>query len=123
MTESTGESREGGCHCGKVRYRVTGLDLTRPVVSCNCSMCGRSGTMLTFLPASQFELLSGEDALRDYTFNKNAIHHLFCTSCGIKSFARGSMPDGTPTVAINARCLDGVELDELNVQKFDGRSR
>ncbi len=119
MTDST---REGGCHCGKVRYRVTGLDLSKPVITCNCSMCGRSGSMLAFVPAAQFELLTGEDALRDYTFNKNAIHHLFCTTCGIKSFARGVKPDGTPMAAINVRCLDGVELDELQLHKVDGRS-
>jgi hypothetical protein len=120
MSEST---LEGGCHCGKVRYRVTGLDLEKPVIACNCSICGRSGSMLAFVPAEKFELVSGEEALRDYTFNKNSIHHLFCTTCGIKSFARGAMPDGTPMAAVNVRCIDGVELDDLNVQKFDGRSR
>jgi hypothetical protein len=59
----------GGCQCGKVRYEVQ-LDLGAPVISCNCSMCGRAGTLLTFVPARQFKLLSGEDALTDYQFNK-----------------------------------------------------
>ncbi len=113
---------EGGCQCGKVRYRVS-IDLTAPVIACNCSMCGRSGTMLSFVPAAQFTLVSGEDALTDYQFNKHAIHHLFCAACGIKSFACGKGRDGGDTVAINVRCLDGVELDSLNVTKFDGRSR
>jgi hypothetical protein len=71
----------------------------------------------------QFTLVSGEDALSDYQFNKHAIHHLFCATCGIKSFARGKGRDGGDNVAINVRCLDGVELDALNVTKFDGRSR
>jgi len=52
-------------------------------------MCGRAGTLLTFVPATQFNLLSGEPALTDYQFNRHAIHHLFCKVCGIKSFARG----------------------------------
>ena len=118
-----GETKEyvGGCHCGKVRYEVT-LDITAPVISCNCSMCGRSGTLLMFVPAGDFKLLSGEDMLTDYQFNKHAIHHLFCGVCGIKSFARGEGPKG-PMAAINTRCLDGVNLDELNVTKFDGKSR
>jgi len=119
---SEAKTHTGSCHCGAVRYRVT-IDLTKPVISCNCSMCGRSGTLLSFVPATQFELLSGEDALRDYLFNKHAIHHLFCTTCGIKSFARGLARDGTPTVAVNVRCLEEVDLDALNVQKSDGRSR
>jgi len=111
---------KGGCHCGRVRYQAT-IDLSRPVMSCNCSMCGRTGTLLTFIPADQFTLLSGEDALTDYQFNKHVIHHLFCSVCGIKSFARGTGKNG-PTVAINARCLDDVDITKLNVTVFDGKS-
>ena len=115
------KSYQGGCHCGKVRYQAK-VDLESPVISCNCSMCGRSGTMLTFVPASQFTLLSGEDSLTDYQFNKNVIHHLFCKVCGVKSFARGKNKDGSDMVAINARCLDGVDLQSLKVHQFDGKS-
>jgi hypothetical protein len=52
----------GGCHCGKVRYDVT-LDLGKPVIACNCSMCGKKGTLLTFVPASDYKLHKGEEAL------------------------------------------------------------
>lgn len=112
----------GGCHCGRVRYQAK-VDLDKPVISCNCSMCGRSGTLLTFVPADHFELQSGDGALGDYQFNKHVIHHKFCTTCGIKSFAVGKGKDGADMVAINARCLDDVDLDKLNVNKFDGKSR
>jgi hypothetical protein len=112
----------GGCHCGKVRYEAK-LDLTKPVISCNCSICGRSGTLLAFVPAADFVLLSGEDSLTDYRFNKHVIHHVFCKTCGIKSFARGKGRDGGDTVAINARCLDGIDLASLNVMAFDGKSK
>lgn len=111
----------GGCQCGKVRYEVK-VDLGAPVISCNCSMCGRAGTLLTFVPESQFKLLAGEESLTDYQFNRHAIHHLFCKVCGVKSFARGAGKDG-PTVAINARCLDGVEVADLAINHFDGRAR
>lgn len=112
----------GGCQCGRVRYEAK-VDLEKPVISCNCSMCGRAGTLLTFVPADHFRLLSGDDALSDYQFNKHLIHHKFCGTCGIKSFAMGKGKDGAEQVAINARCLDDVDLDKLNVNKFDGKSR
>lgn len=86
-------------------------------------MCGKAGTLLAFVPASAFELVSGEDSLREYRFNTRTISHLFCTTCGIKPFARGQMPDGTPTAAVNVRCLDGVELTSLAIQNHDGRAR
>ncbi len=105
-----------------MRYDVR-LDLSQPVIACNCSMCGRAGTLLMFVPADQFTLKSGGEVLTDYQFNKHVIHHLFCSACGIKSFARGIGRDGGEQIAVNVRCLDGVDLDALNVQKFDGRSR
>ena len=65
----------GGCHCGKVRFEVD-MDL-KEVISCNCSMCAKRGSLLAFVPEENFTLLSGEDALTDYQFNKKVIHHLF----------------------------------------------
>ena len=111
----------GGCHCGKVRYEVT-ADLTKPVISCNCSMCSKKGYLLAFVKADAFKLLSGEDVLTDYMFNKKHIHHNFCRVCGITSFGAGAMPDGTQMRAINVRCLDDVDLDALQVKKVDGKS-
>lgn len=110
----------GGCQCGAVRYEVTtALD---GVVACNCSICGKTGTLLTFTPASQFTLISGEDALTDYQFGSKNIHHLFCKICGVRSFARGTDPKGNAVVAINARCLDDVDAPALPTHHFDGRS-
>ncbi len=111
----------GSCHCGAVRYAVE-LDLSRPVVSCNCSMCGRTGALLGFVPATAFTLEAGADRLTDYQFNRRHIHHTFCQVCGIRSFSRGVGPDGSEMVAINVRCLDGVDPSTLTVTHFDGKS-
>lgn len=110
----------GGCHCGKVRYEVE-TDLAT-VMSCNCSICQKRGALLTFVPTPQFTLLAGEDALTDYQFNKKIIHHLFCGTCGVGSFARGVAPDGSEMVAVNVRCLDDVDPAALTVTPFDGKS-
>ena len=112
---------QGSCHCGAVRYTVE-ADLSQPVIACNCSMCGRSGTLLAFVPADKFTLEQGESSLTDYQFNKNVIHHLFCKVCGIRAFARGMGPGGKPMAAINVRCLDGVDPNKLEVKHFDGRA-
>lgn len=117
---STTKTYSGGCHCGAVRYRAE-LDLSQPVISCNCSMCGRSGTLLSFVSADRFTLESGEASLTNYKFNHHIIEHLFCKTCGIKSFARGKSKDGSDTVAVNTRCLDDVDLKALPIQEFDGK--
>lgn len=118
---SEAKTYTGGCHCGAVRYEVR-MKL-EGAITCNCSICSKTGTMLAFVPASDFELRSGADALTDYQFGRKNIHHLFCSRCGIRSFARAKMPNGTPMAAINVRCLDGVDLAQVPLQPFDGRSR
>jgi hypothetical protein len=109
----------GGCQCGKVRYEVS-IELGE-VISCNCSRCGRLGSLLAFTPAENFKLISGEGALTEYQFDKHVIHHLFCATCGIQSFARGQQK-GVEMVAVNARCLHGVEPEKLKVKHVNGQA-
>jgi hypothetical protein len=118
MAES---KHQGGCHCGAVRYHVD-IDVDQGGITCNCSICGRSGTILAFVPAAKFTLEQGAQQLVNYQFNKKHIDHLFCKTCGIKSFARGKGPDGTEMVAVNLRCLDGVDLAKVPTQPYDGRA-
>ncbi|MGA3308219.1 MAG: hypothetical protein ABSD08_06340 [Xanthobacteraceae bacterium] len=61
------ETMSGGCHCGRVRFRVT-ADLAR-VTGCNCSICTKKGFLHLIVPPDAFELLSGADALTTYRFN------------------------------------------------------
>src|SRR5258708_39519861 len=58
---------EGGCHCGRVRFRVA-ADLDG-VTECNCSICNKKGFLHLIVPSEQFELISGQDDLATYQFN------------------------------------------------------
>ncbi|MEK7099587.1 MAG: GFA family protein [Patescibacteria group bacterium] len=109
----------GGCHCGLVRYEATStLD---KVISCNCSHCQIKGLLLNFIPSADFKLLSGEDSLTLYQFNKKKIDHLFCTVCGVESFARGKDNDGNEMTSLNVRCLDDIDLESLTITPFNGK--
>lgn len=110
----------GSCHCGKVKFEVEG-DLNSGI-SCNCSMCQRKGTVLSFVPATNFKLLAGENATTDYQFGKKRIHHLFCSTCGVTSYATGAAPNGDDMRAINLRCVDGIDLNKVDVKHYDGKS-
>jgi hypothetical protein len=114
------QNYSGGCQCGAVRYDVT-ADIGE-VMACNCSRCGKLGTLLTFVPKSAFHLKSGDGAMTEYLFNKHNIHHMFCKTCGIQPFARGKGRDGAEMIAINVRCLDDVDPESFKVKKVDGRS-
>ncbi|MGZ3420287.1 MAG: GFA family protein [Polyangiales bacterium] len=119
MTEP--KTYQGRCHCGAVRYEVT-IPPPEKAFACNCSICSRAGWLLAFADAETFRLLSGEDALSDYQFNQKNTHHLFCRTCGIRSFSRGKARDGKLAFAVNLRCLEGVDPTKLPVETFDGAS-
>jgi hypothetical protein len=115
------QTYHGSCHCGAVRYEAKSAPIVQ-AISCNCSYCRRAGGLLAFVPAGDFTLLSGNEKLTDYLFNKKVIHHLFCSACGIGSFGRGTTPDGKEMVALNVRCLDEIDPDTVKVNHFDGKS-
>jgi hypothetical protein len=110
---------QGSCHCGQVAYDVEGE--IQGALACNCSMCRRKGSLLWFVPRAQFHLRTPEDAAATYTFNKHVIKHRFCPTCGIHPYAEGVDPKGNPMAAINLRCIEGIDLDAIPVQHFDGR--
>lgn len=108
------------CHCGKVAVEFD-ADI-QGALSCNCSICSRSGALLAFLPRDSVQVLAAPDALTTYTFNKHVIQHKFCKTCGIKVFGEGLDPNGKAILALNVRCVDGLDFGKLPVQHFDGRA-
>ncbi len=111
------KTMQGGCHCGRVRFRIT-ADLDG-VTECNCSICTKKGILHLFVPPERFELLSGKDDLATYEFNTKVAKHHFCKVCGIHPFY---VPRSDPDkIDVNARCLDGVDLAAIPVKHFDGR--
>jgi len=108
----------GGCHCGKVRFRVTGE--LGGVTECNCSICSKKGILHWIVARDAFELLSGADELVDYRFNTGVAQHRFCRHCGIHAFY---VPRSDPDkIDVNVRCLDGVDPRRLAISPFDGQN-
>jgi hypothetical protein len=109
----------GGCHCGRVRFEVEAAARIE-VAQCNCSICAKVGYLHLIVPTDRFRLLAGRDDLTTYVFNTGIAQHYFCKHCGVKSFyIPRSHPDG---VSVNARCLEGVDIESLSVLPFDGRN-
>jgi len=83
-------------------------------------MCLKKAPLHLIVPDDDFELLSGGESLRTYTFNTHVAKHIFCSTCGIHSFGRPrSQPD---KISVNARCLDDSPLDHFEKSQFDGQN-
>ena len=112
-------THKGGCHCGAVSFEVEAPSEVS-VLDCNCSICRMSGYLHLQVPKSRFRLLRGEEALSTYTFNTGAAKHLFCKTCGVKSFyVPRSFPEG---YSVNILCLDRTHIKNISVQPFDGEN-
>ncbi|MGE5306939.1 MAG: GFA family protein [Alphaproteobacteria bacterium] len=112
---------QGSCHCGKVAFEVEG-ELINGAMACNCSICSRKGSLLWFVPRDRLRLLTAEEEISTYTFNKHVIKHRFCATCGIHPYGEGSDHNGNRMAAVNIRCLEGIDVNAIPVQHFDGRS-
>lgn len=111
---------KGSCHCGKIAFQVEG-EITS-AMACNCSICSRKGVLMWFVSQDKLQLLTSEQALRTYTFNKHLIKHHFCSTCGIHPYGEGVAPNGNQTAAINIRCLEDFDIDSVPIKHFDGRA-
>jgi len=110
-------THKGGCHCGRVRFEVIAPAILQ-VDDCNCSICSKAGFLHLIVPAERFKLLTGREALTTYRFNTHTAKHLFCSTCGIKSFyVPRSHPDG---FSVNARCLNAGTVEDMQIRAIDG---
>ena len=111
----------GSCHCGKLSYEV---DEAPPTIAmeCNCSICRRRGSLHHFTTPDRFTFQGADEDLATYQWNKQIIRFEFCKTCGCAPFAHGTGPSG-PAVEINLRCAEGIDLDSLEIEKFDGAHR
>ena len=107
----------GGCHCGAVRFEAEVPGPPVAALDCNCSVCSMTGFLHIMVPHGRFEMIAGREALTSYRFGTGAADHLFCSTCGVKSFYQ---PRSHPEAwSVNANCLD--HPIELAIEKFDGR--
>ena len=110
-------THRGGCHCGRIRFEVDAeLDA---VTLCNCSICTRTGYLHWPVDPARVRMLAGDGEWTSYRFGSRVAEHRFCPTCGISPFriAR-SDPD---KITVNVRCLEGIELDAVEIARFDGR--
>ncbi len=111
-------SFRGGCHCGRVRFRLTVRSWRAS--ACNCSICTKKGFLHVIVPAADFQLESDDSALTTYLFNTGTAKHHFCSTCGVHSFyVPRSHPDG---FSINAHCIEDAQLSWFDIEAFDGQN-
>jgi hypothetical protein len=118
MGNHPGGTFQGSCHCGSVRFEVTGsLD---DFTMCDCTLCVKKNAVMYKVHESGLKILSGEDKLRLYQWNTRVAKHYFCSECGIYTFHRKrAAPDH---YGVNVYCLDNVDVSGVPVRRVDGKT-
>ncbi|KAL4867656.1 hypothetical protein BDV12DRAFT_171079 [Aspergillus spectabilis] len=115
-------SYQGTCHCGNVKFSFT---MPAPieeqeVVKCNCSICTKNGYLMIYPKTSDTNFHHPGDAVQAYRFASKRYPHYFCITCGSSLYAKG--PEGSNMLAVNARTVEGLDIDKLKLKPMDGRS-
>ncbi|MFS2317607.1 GFA family protein [Maricaulis sp. D1M11] len=109
--------RHGECHCGEVGFAANLPDHV-VALSCNCSICAKTGFIHLIVEKDDFKIERGAESLSTYTFGSKTAKHLFCKTCGVKAFyVPRSHPDSW---SVNLRCLDADANLQLRFEEFDG---
>lgn len=83
-------------------------------------MCAKTGFLHLVVAHADVRLVQGGDHLSSYRFGTGAAEHLFCRTCGIRSFYQPrSHPDSW---SIDYRCLDEGHGLTATIEQFDGRN-
>ncbi|WP_340586365.1 GFA family protein [Erythrobacter alti] len=114
------EIRQGGCHCGAVRFRFTMPD--EPLIRrCNCTICAMKGIVMLDVPKTDVEITAGKDALSTYTFGSGVAKHHFCSNCGIHVLQE--LRSEPANCAVSLASIDGMSIYDLpETQVFDGQN-
>lgn len=96
------ETRSGGCHCGAVRFEITGP--VREVIFCHCSQCRKqSGHFFAATACDDDRIrIFGEDNLTWYAASPEAKRG-FCRTCGASLFWKRH---GSAAISILAGAFD-----------------
>ena len=115
MTEET--VHEGGCLCGRLRYRIAGT--VQPAVHCHCSMCRRASgaVVVTWItvPLSRFRFTHGEPRIWN---SSEQGQRGFCPDCGAQiTFYSINEPE---VIDITVASLDHPELHPADHHIWSG---
>ncbi len=119
----------GSCHCGLIKFEVLAdVDHLR---ECNCSICIRRGALNFRVAKQNLKILTPLANAGLYQWGSKTAEDYFCAKCGILPFRKPSQLTQAEIAAgkvqftgwaVNARCLNGLDLSDIPIVKIDGAS-
>ncbi|MGF1908375.1 GFA family protein [Vibrio kasasachensis] len=117
----------GSCHCGLIQFEVS-ADINH-LRECDCSICIRRGALNFRVAKESLTIFTPLEEMRLYQWGSGTAEDYFCPKCGILPFrkpsqltqieiAQGKIP--FTGWAVNARCLNNLDLSQIPIIKIEG---
>jgi hypothetical protein len=104
------------CHCGAIELEIDAEPAA--LEECNCSTCGRFGFVHWKVPAEAVRLVTQKCSIATYLWRDADGGYQFCPTCGTGMMRTGYRDH----IAVNARCIKGIDIFTLEVKRYDGRN-
>lgn len=109
---------QASCHCGNVK--IDAPNITAPVISCNCSVCGRYGALWAHLNPRYVNINCSQDQLGSYCWGDKTIDFHHCKNCGCLTHYTPTDKGNAEKMAVNFRLVPAKIREFLKVRHFDG---
>ncbi len=108
----------GTCHGGAVRLVLPSRP--RILVSCNCSICRRYGTLWTYFRADRVRVENAPKGTQAYAWGGRRLRFVRCARCGCVTHWEVARPRPASRIGVNARLLEPEVLEGIRVRRLDG---
>jgi len=108
----------GTCHCGAVRLVLPSRP--RVLVSCNCSICRRYGTLWTYFKADRVRVEYSQKGTQAYAWGRRRLRFVRCARCGCVTHWEAARPTPSSRMGVNARLLEPEAIEGVRVRRLDG---
>jgi len=109
---------KGACHCGAVQFTVAKKPAS--LMSCNCSLCHRIGSLWLHDEMAAIELEIAPDTTIGYQSGDKSLTLHTCGTCGCTTHWLPVDPTKTTHMAVNARMFPREDISDIPVRRFDG---
>ena len=75
-------------------------------------LVSKKGIVMKAVADTDFQVISGQEHLSLYQWNKQIAEHFFCSGCGVYTHHRRRR--NPRQFSVNIECLDGVEMPEAS---------
>ena len=115
---------EGSCHCGNIRFTLTGVPGDRIFAAreCGCTFCTKHGGLWTSHPAAALAVVIARPGdVHRYAFGTKSADFHVCRTCGVVPLVTSSI-EGRVYAVVSVRALAGIDVAHLERRPADFES-